>query len=66
MRRFFGSTGSVHCLTIDSQVLDGNMLGDPTRGWSRCTSRLDKTGKTCRCLWISSDLPAAASLGPRL
>ncbi len=30
MRRFFGSTGSVYRLTIESQVLDGNMLGDPT------------------------------------
>ena len=30
MRRFFGSTGSVYRLTIESQVLGGNMLGDPT------------------------------------
>jgi S-formylglutathione hydrolase FrmB len=30
MRRFFGSTGHVHRLTIESQVLKSNMLGDPT------------------------------------
>jgi S-formylglutathione hydrolase FrmB len=30
MRRFFGLTGSVYRLTIESQVLESNMLGDPT------------------------------------
>ena len=30
MRRFFGSTGFVFRLTIESQVLESNMLGDPT------------------------------------
>jgi hypothetical protein len=30
MRKFFGSTGSVRRLTIESQVLKNNMLGDPS------------------------------------
>src|SRR5690242_13728885 len=30
MRKFFGSTGSVSRLTIESQVLKNNMLGDPS------------------------------------
>src|SRR3982075_3295399 len=30
MRKFFGSTGSVSRLTIVSQALDSNMLGDPS------------------------------------
>src|SRR6267378_275511 len=29
MRRFFGSTGSVSRVTIESQALKSNMLGDP-------------------------------------
>jgi hypothetical protein len=35
MRKFFGSMGSVSRLTIESQVLKNNMLGDP----SVCMSR---------------------------
>src|SRR2546423_5772173 len=30
MRKFFGSTGSVSRVTIVSQALDSNMLGDPS------------------------------------
>src|SRR6201987_1491876 len=30
MRKFFGSMGSVSRLTIESQVLKNNMLGDPS------------------------------------
>src|SRR5437899_5141858 len=30
MRRFFGSTGSVSRVTIESQALKSNMLGDPS------------------------------------
>jgi S-formylglutathione hydrolase FrmB len=30
MRKFFGATGSVHRLTIESEVLKANILGDPT------------------------------------
>jgi len=30
MRKFFGPAGSVNRLTIDSEVLRGNILGDPT------------------------------------
>jgi S-formylglutathione hydrolase FrmB len=30
MRRYFGSMGSVYRVTIESQVLKANMLGDPT------------------------------------
>ena len=30
MRKFFGPTGHVTRLTIESQVLQNNMLGDPT------------------------------------
>src|ERR1700704_134126 len=30
MRRFFGPTGSVSRITIESQALKSNMLGDPT------------------------------------
>ena len=30
MRKFFGPTGSVNRLTIESQALKNNMLGDPT------------------------------------
>ena len=30
MRKFFGSTGSVNRLTIESEVLKNNMLGDPS------------------------------------
>src|SRR5260221_2068026 len=30
MRRFFGSMGSVSRVTIESQALTGNMLGDPS------------------------------------
>jgi hypothetical protein len=30
MRKFFGSTGSVSRLTIESQALKNNMLGDPS------------------------------------
>ncbi|MBV8334179.1 MAG: enterochelin esterase [Alphaproteobacteria bacterium] len=30
MRRYFGSTGSVYRIAIESQVLKTNMLGDPT------------------------------------
>jgi hypothetical protein len=29
MRKFFGHIGSVHRVTIESQALKGNMLGDP-------------------------------------
>src|ERR1700757_4410515 len=30
MRKFFGPTGSVSRLTIESQALESNMLGDPS------------------------------------
>src|SRR5215210_3013993 len=30
MRRFFGPRGSVHRVTVESQVLANNMLGDPS------------------------------------
>ena len=30
MRKFFGPTGSISRLLIDSEVLKGNILGDPT------------------------------------
>jgi len=30
MRKFFGSTGSVSRLTVESQALTSNMLGDPS------------------------------------
>ena len=30
MRKFFGSTGSVSRVTIESQALRSNMLGDPS------------------------------------
>ena len=30
MRKFFGPTGSISRLLIDSEVLKGNLLGDPT------------------------------------
>src|SRR5256714_10774797 len=30
MRRFFGSTGSVSRVTVESQALKNNMLGDPS------------------------------------
>src|ERR1700739_283367 len=30
MRKFFGPTGSVSRMTVESEVLKSNMLGDPT------------------------------------
>src|SRR6266487_1030551 len=30
MRRFFGPSGAVHRVTVESRVLAGNMLGDPS------------------------------------
>jgi hypothetical protein len=31
MRKFFGSLGSVSRITIESQALKSNLLGDPSR-----------------------------------
>ena len=36
MRKFFGSAGSVSRITIESQALESNMLGDPSVRDRRC------------------------------
>ena len=38
MRKFFGPTGTVHRITIESEVLKGNILGDPRRARSTSIS----------------------------
>src|SRR5438270_7402099 len=49
MRRFFGRMGSVSRVTIESQALKGNMLGDPTERVVDVYVPAGHTDKGCRC-----------------
>jgi hypothetical protein len=60
MRKFFGSTGSVNRLTIDSQVLKNNSWVIRPCASSMCTFPLGMTDKDCPCSWIWSASRVAA------
>jgi hypothetical protein len=60
MRRFFGPQGSVSRVTIESEALKNNLLGDPSVRAVMCTFRPGMTDEDCPCLWILSASRAAA------
>ena len=64
MRKFFGPTGSVSRITVESEALKSNMLGDPSVRAVDVYVPAGHDGRDCRCSWISSALRRAACLIP--